>query len=147
MSAPDDQFVQPLPYHVHFEIDGGTDHRATLFSNHIAYLGLLFIGNMDILVRTCGCLGILYLNTCKRAMLMLNIGLSSLALSLDVGKYEWLMTEFILVAMSINNFRASISEYDLELPKSIKALQRQLIRLQNNAPVTKNPTDLPPLPM
>ena len=47
----------------------------------------------------------------------------------------------------MNTVMSAMSEYDLELPKSIKALQRQLIRLQNNAPVTKNPTALPPLPM
>ena len=43
--------------------------------------------------------------------------------------------------------RAVFSEYDLELPKSIKDFQRQLIVLQKNAPVTKNVTALHPLPL
>ena len=30
-SAPSDQFIQPLPYRVHFEINGGVDHRGTTF--------------------------------------------------------------------------------------------------------------------
>ena len=30
-SAPDDQFVQPFPYRVKFETDGGTNHRAMIF--------------------------------------------------------------------------------------------------------------------
>ena len=37
-SAPDGQFVQPLPYRVHFETDGGTDHRATLFQTRLHIL-------------------------------------------------------------------------------------------------------------
>ena len=65
------------------------------FSNHIAYLGLFLIGNMDILVETRGCPWISYRNTYKREMLLLNIGLSSLALSLDFGKNECLMTEVL----------------------------------------------------
>ena len=85
-SAPDDQFVQPLTYHVYFETDGGTDNRAMLFSNQIAYLGLFFIGNMDTLVTTRGCPGLSDLNTCGRAMSLFNIGLSSLELSLDVDE-------------------------------------------------------------
>ena len=43
--------------------------------------------------------------------------------------------------------QAAISEYDLELPKSIRDLQRQLLGLQKNAPVTKNATALPPSTM
>ena len=64
-STPDEQFVQPLPYHVHFETDGGTDHRATIFQTRLHIL-VFFIGNMDTLVETRSCPGILYLNTCKR---------------------------------------------------------------------------------
>ena len=30
-SAPSDQFIQPLPYRVHFETDGGVYHRGTTF--------------------------------------------------------------------------------------------------------------------
>ena len=41
--------------------------------------------------------------------------------------------------------RDAISEYYLELPKSIEDLQRQFLGLQNNAPVIKNTTTLPPL--
>ena len=79
---------------MHFEKDGGTYHRDTIFSNHIVYLDLLLIENMDNLV-VCGCPGLLYLNTCERSMLLLSIGLSSLELSLDVGKDERLTTEII----------------------------------------------------
>ena len=43
--------------------------------------------------------------------------------------------------------RAAISEYDLELTKSIQDLQRQLFGLKNSAPVTKNATAFPPLPL
>ena len=45
----------------------------------------------------------------------------------------------------MKNVRDTISEYDLELPKSIEDLKRQLLGLQKNAPVTKNATALPPL--
>ena len=30
-SAPSDQFTHPLPYHVHFETNGGDDYRGTTF--------------------------------------------------------------------------------------------------------------------
>ena len=144
-SAPDDQFDQPLPYRVHFDTYCGTYRRATLFSNQIVYLSLFLIGNMNTLVETCSCPGIFYLNTCERAMSLLNIGLSSLALSLDIGEDEWLMIEVLSVAMSMKAVRNAISEYDLELPKSIEDLQCQLIGLKNNTSVTKNATALPPL--
>ena len=80
-------------------------------------------------------------------MSLINIGLLSLALSLDFGNNEWLITEVISGEMSMNTVRSAIGEYDLELPRSIKALQRQLIGLQKNAPVTKNVTALSPLPL
>ena len=35
---PDEQLVQPLHYHVQFEIDGGTDHRATLSQTRSHFL-------------------------------------------------------------------------------------------------------------
>ena len=104
---------------MHFETDGGTGHIATLFSNQIVYLGLFLIVNMDTLMATRGCPGILYLNTCKREILLLNIGLSSLALSLGVGDNKWLIKEVFLGAMAMNTVRSVISEYYLELPKSI----------------------------
>ena len=32
-SAPDDQFVHPLPYRLHFETHGGLSHRDIIFQN------------------------------------------------------------------------------------------------------------------
>ena len=55
------------------------------------------------------------------------------------------MTEVLLGSMPMKTVRAAISEYDLELPNSIEALQHQLLGLQNNAPVTKNETSFSPL--
>ena len=98
-------------------------------------------------MSTHGCPGILYLNKCKRLMLLFNIGLSLLAPSLDVGEDEWLITEVLLGAISMKTVRDSISEYGLELPKSIETLKLRLLGLQNNAPVTNNATDLPLLHM
>ena len=80
---------------------------------------------MDTLLETSGFPGISYLNTCDREMSLINIGLSSLALSLDVGKDKWLMKKVLSGAMSMETIRSAISEYYLELPKSIEALQRQ----------------------
>ena len=57
------------------------------------------------------------------------------------------MTEVISGEMSMNTVRSAIGEYDLELPKSIKDLQRQFLGLKNIAPVKNNSTALPPLPM
>ena len=56
-------------------------------------------------------------------MPLLNIGLLALVLSLDVGKDEWLITEILSGTMSMKTVRDTMSEYDLELPKSIEALQ------------------------
>ena len=55
------------------------------------------------------------------------------------------MTKVISGEMSMKTVRAAISEYYLELPKSIEDLQRQFIGLQKNAPVTNNETALNPL--
>ena len=71
------------------------------------------------------CPGILYLKTCEREISLLNIRLLSLELSLDVGKDEWLMRKVLSGEMSTKTVRYAISEYDLELPKLIEALQRQ----------------------
>ena len=38
-----------------FEIDGGADHRDTFFANHVVYLGIFLVGNMDTLMATRGC--------------------------------------------------------------------------------------------
>ena len=64
-----------------------------------------------------------------------------------LAKNEWLITEVISGEMSMNTVRSAIGEYDLELPKSIKDLQRQFLGLKNIAPVKKNATALPPLTM
>ena len=74
---------------------------------------------MDTIVSTRGCPGISYLITCTRAMLPLNIGLSSLALSLGVGKDNWITIEVLSGAISMETVRDEISEYDLELTNSI----------------------------
>ena len=57
------------------------------------------------------------------------------------------MTKVLSGAMSTKTVRAAISEYDFEIPKSIKAFQHQFLALKNNAPVTKSVKALPPLPL
>ena len=74
-------------------------------------------------MAACGCPGISYLNTYKREILLLNIGISALMLSLNVGEDEWLMTEVISGSMQMKAITAAINEYGLELLNSIEALQ------------------------
>ena len=50
---------------------------------------------METRVATCSCPGIYQNNTRKRAMLLLNIGISALTVALTVGEDEWLMEEVI----------------------------------------------------
>ena len=63
-------------------------------------------------------------------MPLLNIGLSALVIELNILEYKWLMTEVISGAIPMNTVRSEITEYDLEIPKSIEAPQRKLIGLQ-----------------
>ena len=57
-SAPSDQFIHPLTYHVWFENGDGNDHRGTTFPNQVVYLGIFLVGNMETLVVNSGCPGI-----------------------------------------------------------------------------------------
>ena len=43
ISAPSDQFIQPLPLHVHFETNGGVDPRGTTFPKP-DFVSLSFLG-------------------------------------------------------------------------------------------------------
>ena len=96
---------------------------------------------MENIVANRGCPGILHLNTCERAISLLIIELSALVLALNVGEYKWLMIEVLSGSIPMKPVKYAITEYYLELPKSIEALQRQLIGSQspqssNNASAT-----------
>ena len=87
---------------------------------------------MDNLVETCGFPGILYLNTYKREMLLLNIGLLALALALNVGEDDWILKEGLSGSLSMKDIRAAITENDLNRPKAIEALHHILLGLQSS---------------
>ena len=70
----------PTPYFVLVKCDGKPDHNLGHLVNQISLFVLSLAGNMDKLVATRGCPGLSYLNTTKRAMAIINIGLSGLAL-------------------------------------------------------------------
>ena len=76
---------------------------------------------------TCGCPGIYFLNTAKRAMDLMNIGIYVLTLksNVQVGD-EFLMGEVIGNASSIKSAREYVQEYDTELPLAISVLDRHL---------------------
>ena len=71
---------QPTPYLLIVKCDGGPDHNLYHLANHISLFALLLVGIMDKLVATRGFPGLSYLNTAKRAIAILNIGLSGLEL-------------------------------------------------------------------
>ena len=75
----------------------------------------------------CGCPGIYFLNTAKRAMDFLNIGLSGLALKSNVqGVDELLMDEVIGKELLMKSVKAAVQEYDTELTLDIAVLKRHL---------------------
>ena len=57
------------------------------------------------------------------------------------------MKEVLLGAMTMKTVRGAISEYDLELHKSIEDLQYKFIGLHKKVPVNKNAIAFPPLTM
>ena len=67
---------------------------------------------MDNLVATHGYPGILHLNTCERAMQLLNIGLSALEIALNVGEDEYLTTEVLSGEIPTKDVRATNNKYD-----------------------------------
>ena len=65
---------------------------------------------MDKLVATRGCPGLSCLNTSEQAMVILNIGLSSLALSNDPNTEEWLTSKVLKGPMYIKAARNVIEQ-------------------------------------
>ena len=57
-SAPDDQFVQPLTYRMHFETDGGTYHRATIFQTRLHILVFFLLETWTLLWKLAVVLGV-----------------------------------------------------------------------------------------
>ena len=79
---------------------------------------------MEKLAATRGCPGLSYLNTAKRAMAILNIGLSGLALSIDLNIEQLLLSKFLKGTMYVKAAMNSIEKYDTELPLAIAVLER-----------------------
>ena len=100
-------------YLVILETDGGGDHNHKNIRKKLAPFGLLILGIMHKLNVTCGFPGLSFINTSKRAMSLLNIGLSGHVLksNVQVG-HELLMYEVIWNATSMKSVRAGVQEYD-----------------------------------
>ena len=73
---------------------------------------------------TRGCPGLSFINSANRAMALLNIGISDLALksNVQVGN-KLFMDEVIGKALSMKSARAAVQEYDTELPLAIAILE------------------------
>ena len=78
----------PTPYFVLVEYYGKTDHNLGHLGNQISLFVLFPAVNMNKLVATRGFPSLLYLKTAKQAMAILNIGLSGLAVSIDLNTEE-----------------------------------------------------------
>ena len=86
---------------------------------------LFLVGNMYKLLATRGCPGFSCLNTAERAIAILNIGLSGLALSIYPNTEELLLSEFLKGSMSIKSVRNDIEKYNTELPLAISVSERR----------------------
>ena len=116
-------------YLVGMKTYGGCDHNHKHVRNKLALFGLFILGNMDKLNVTFGCFGIYFLNKVKRAMDLLNIGLSGLALKSNVQVGDaLLMDEVIGNASTMNSARADMKEYYTEIPLAIAVLECSLGR-------------------
>ena len=103
------------------------DHNLTHIGNQVALVGLFLSGRMDKLTATRGCPGLSYLNSCERAMPILNIGLSALSLTIDPNCEKWLMEDVLNGANSMKSVRKNIADYDSEITSAISALKRRLM--------------------
>ena len=116
---------RPTPYLLLVKCYGGPDHNLSHLENHISVFALILFINIDKLVATHSCPGLSYLKTMERAMAILNIGLSVLALSVDPNTEKWLMYKVLKVAISTKEVRDDIKQYVTELPLVIKVLERR----------------------
>ena len=118
---------------VGLDTDGGGDHNHKNVRNKLALFGLFILGNMDKLNVTHGFTGIYFLNTAKRAVALMNIGLSGLVSksNVQVGD-ELFMDEVIGNASLMKSVRSAVQEYDIELPLDIAVLE---LRLEKNVDV------------
>ena len=80
---------------------------------------------MDKLTVVRGCPNLSYLNTCERAMSLLNIGLSALALRMDPNTDDWLLEEVLAGSSSMKAVRKAIEEYDAAVPAALETLKRR----------------------
>ena len=101
------------------------DHNLTFLSNQLALLGLFLVCPMDKLTVVRGCPNLSYLNTCERAMSLLNIGLSALALRMDPNTDDWLLEEVLAGSSSMKAVRKAIEEYDAAVPAALETLKRR----------------------
>ena len=81
---------------------------------------------MDKLTATRGCPGLSYLNTCERAMSILNIGFSALSLTLDPHCDQWLIEEVLAGATSMKSVQKNIEDYDKEFCMALSTIERRL---------------------
>ena len=91
------------------------------------FFGLFFKRYMDKLNVTCGYPGLSFINTAKRAMDLLNIGIYGLApkSNIQVGN-EFLMDEVIGKASEMKSVRVAVQEYETYISLAISVLEHHL---------------------
>ncbi len=95
----------------------------------MALFGLFLICNVDKMTATRCCPGLSFLNIVERAMSLVNMGISSLALAIDPDADKFLVEEVIKGMSSMKNVRDSIADYDEAVEVAIQILERQLNQL------------------
>ena len=106
-----------MPLVFGYEFDGGVDHNNTNFQNMCAYIAGAILLRSDRCFICRGCPGHLYLNTCKRAMPLINIGLSNHSCCINPDTPNWLH-RLLQSTASLNQVRDAIYEFDCELEKA-----------------------------
>ena len=116
-----------MPLVFGYEVDSGIDHNNTNLQNMCAYIADAILLRSDQSFICCGCWGYLYLNTCKNAMPLINIGISNHSCCINPDTPNWLCC-LLQSTSSLNQVRDAIYNFDdeLEKAKNFKTINSQI---------------------
>ena len=119
----DDNWTDYIPYVVMNETDGGPDHNIQFLSNKLACVAFFLMTPIDRLLMIRGCPGLSRRNVVERAMSLLNIGLSGLALNIERINLPRIFIKMLEKCNSMKKVRDELAIYESEHKLAIKLME------------------------
>ena len=139
----DDNWTDYIPYVVMNETDGGPDHNIQFLSNKLACVAFFLMTPIDRLLMIRGCPGLSRRNVVERAMSLLNIGLSGLALNIERINLPRIFIKMLEKCNSMKKVRDELAIYESEHKLAIELMECQLKNNSNNTSNSTNKRKVP----